>query len=60
MNVPEVVKTAIRMKTHMAMLGPASQSQQRDAEEEVALERATAAWSTPNCARITWNSPRGS
>jgi len=27
MNVPDVVKTAIRMKTHIAMLGPASQSQ---------------------------------
>ena len=27
MNVPDVVKTAMMMKTHIAMLGPASQSQ---------------------------------
>ena len=27
MNVPEVVKTAIMMNTHMATLGPDSQSQ---------------------------------
>ena len=27
MNVPEVVNTAITMKTHIAMLGPDSQSQ---------------------------------
>ena len=27
MNVPEVVKTAMMTKTHMATLGPASQSQ---------------------------------
>ena len=56
MNVPDVVKIAIRMKAHMATDGPASHSQ-------VLIPNRTGCWRAAGPSpppRMRWMMPRGS